>query len=175
MNFQSRCVYPALPQPRNAVDDRTFQAGERICIRPNSLTAAIIGGPNPIFTYNRVSILPTDAHSPKWHYINVVKSDGVRFRSLVPFQDIGKYYPVTNESSIRSIARQRGMNAATASGLFTPYLNPMGEASKGLNKRQIAKNAAAAARSKGLGGPAEGGKSRKARRGGKKTRRNSRR
>lgn len=166
MNTQSRCVYLPLPQDRNVVDTRTFQPGERICIRPGTLTAALIGGPNPTFTYNSVSILS------QLHYINVVKSDGTRFRSLVHFQDIGKYYPVTNETSLRSIARQRGINAATASGLFTRYLNPMGEASKGLNKRQIAKNAASVARSKGLGGPSEGGKSRKARRGGRKTRRN---
>ena len=175
MNTQSRCVYPTLPLPANAVDTRVFQLGEKICIRPNSLTAAIIGGPNPKFTYDRVSIIPTDTHVPQWHYIKVVKSDGVRFESLVPFYDVGKYYPITNETSLRSIARQRGINASMASSLMTPYLNPLGEATKGLNKREIARNAAALARSKGFGGPPEGGKSRKARRGGRKTRRNSRR
>ena len=154
MNTQSRCVYPPLPQGRNAVDTRTFQAGERICIRPNSLTAAIIGGPNPTFTYNNLSILPTDTHSPKWHSINVVKSDGTQFRSLVPFQDLGKYYPITNEISLRSVLRQknikvgkegnqgRAINTAMAEIAFLPYLRP------------------------------QGGKSRKARRGGRKTRRN---
>lgn len=154
MNFQERCVFPPLPQPRNAVDDRIFEVGEQICIRPGSPSARVHGtikgkyvsrGPNN--NIHRIEVIGNNPTLP-----GVM---GTSYTTFIKYTSLGKYYPISNEIYLRSALRQknnikvgkegnqaRAINTAMAETAFLPYLRP------------------------------QGGKSRKARRGGRKTRRN---
>lgn len=154
MNFQERCVFPPLPQPRNAVDDRTFEVGEQICIRPGSVHAGVYGtikgkyvSRGPFTNTHRIEVIGNNPTLP-----GVM---GTTYTTFINYASLGKYYPLTNEIAARSVTRQknnikvgkegnqgRAINTAMAEKLFLPFLRP------------------------------QGGKSRKARRGGRKTRRN---
>lgn len=150
MNFQSRCVFPPLPLAKNAKDDRVFQKGEIVCLGSGEAR------------FHRTLIGKFDhinQHNPKIYLIEVLGNafghGYKRYMTNIHYENVGKYYPISDEISLRSVLRQ-----------------PSEGNNKGKGKRNGFENIFAEKSIVSFLKPPSGAKSRKARRGGRKTRRN---